>query len=123
MSYCRHCGNEILEDAVICLRCGCGVQRVNIAQVSMLNQNTVEEAGSQFGESAKICGIISLFIGWFVLGITAIILAAMSRGETDGKMCPDAKVGLICGIISTVLSLAIFGVGLYAIIVLGTSLL
>jgi uncharacterized membrane protein YvbJ len=125
MRFCRHCGNEILEDAVICLRCGCRTQSVNTLSRSdseLQHSNDLEEAECQFAESAKICGIISLFIGWFVLGITAIILAFMSKREMDGKMRSPAKVGFICGLISTSVSLVVFAVGIYAIVELGKNL-
>ena len=56
----------------------------------------------------KACGIVSFFIGWFALGITAIVLACMSKDETNGVMCSSAKVGYVCGIISTALTFVFF---------------
>ena len=29
MKYCTHCGNELLDDAVICPKCGCAVANAN----------------------------------------------------------------------------------------------
>ena len=28
MKYCVHCGNELLDDAVICPKCGCRVPNI-----------------------------------------------------------------------------------------------
>lgn len=112
MKYCTYCGREIADEAVICLRCGCKSQKENFfvsPQVTTPPQQMlIEETESQLATWAKICGIISFFIGWFALGITAIVLACMSKDETNGVMCSSAKVGYICGIISTGLSLIWF---------------
>ena len=76
----------------------------------------VAEAESDLATWSKICGIVSFFIGWFALGITAIVLACMSKGETNGVMSSSARVGYVCGIISTVLTSILF-VLLIAVIV------
>ena len=109
MKFCTHCGKEIADEAVICLNCGCKTQNGNTFISSPTTAPIiVEEAESQLATWAKICGIVSFFIGWFALGITAIVLAQVSKDDTNGVMCPAAKTGYVCGIISTVLSLLLF---------------
>ncbi len=60
--------------------------------------------------TAKICGILSIIIGLVgscccigyissPLSIVAIILGALSKNEVTNELYPDAKLGLICGII------------------------
>lgn len=111
MKFCTYCGKEIADEAVICLGCGCKTQK---AKSFVLPQETtpppmlIEETEPQLATWAKICGIASFFIGWFALGITAIVLAYMSKDETNGVMCSSAKVGYVCGIISTVLTFILF---------------
>ncbi len=92
-----------MDEAVICLNCGCSVNRPYTASKPIL----AEESESQLATWSMICGVVSFFIGWFVLGVTAIVLAVMSKAETDGEMSPSAKAGYICGIISTILSFVI----------------
>ena len=108
MKYCAYCGKEIADEAVICLNCGCGTKNANrfVAPQVAQAQNCVivEDTEPQLATWSKICGIISFFIGWFALGITAIVLACVSKDETNGIMCPSAKTGFVCGIVSTVLS-------------------
>ena len=101
-----HCGKQIADEAVICLACGCTTKSTghSVAPAQVL----VEDSEPELATWSKICGIISFFIGWFALGITAIILANLSKEETGGQMCPSAKVGYICGIISTVLTGVLF---------------
>ena len=31
MKFCRHCGKEIMDEAVICPNCGCGTEKAGIA--------------------------------------------------------------------------------------------
>lgn len=107
MRYCSHCGKAIADQAVICVNCGCrtGVVHMPPIQPSVVPRGEV--TGHEFGLAnwAQICGIVSFFIGWFALGITAIVLACMSKEENAGTMSQPAKVGYVCGIISTTLSL------------------
>lgn len=112
MKFCSHCGKEVADEAVICLNCGCKTQNTNVFASSQAttqqNQIYVEETEPQLATWSKICGIVSFFIGWFALGITAIVLANMSKDDTNGVMCPSAKTGLVCGIVSTALSFVLF---------------
>lgn len=59
---------------------------------------------------AKVCGILSIVLGLIgscccmgylasPLSIIAIILGALSRNEMTNELYPDAKKGLVCGII------------------------
>ena len=107
MKFCSHCGKEVADEAVICLNCGCKIQ--NSGNINTNNTVVIEEETEpQLATWSKICGIISFFIGWFALGITAIVLASMSKEETGGVMCSSAKVGYVCGIVSTILSFVLF---------------
>lgn len=108
MRFCTHCGKEIADEAVICLNCGCKTQNGNIySPVQTAAPIIVEETESDLARWSKISGIASFFIGGFILGITAIVLACMSKEDTNGVMCSSAKTGFVCGIISTVLSLVL----------------
>ena len=113
MKFCTYCGKEIADEAVICLNCGCKTQKVyslaDTQAVAKTQQNLKEDTEPQLATWSKICGIASFFIGWFALGITAIVLANMSKGETNGVMCSSAKVGYTCGIITTTLSFLLIG--------------
>lgn len=116
LKFCVYCGKEIADEAVICLNCGCKAQASMNIPCSQSKQILVEESESQLAVASKICGIVSFFIGWFVLGITAIVLACASKDDTSGIMCQSAKVGLICGIISTVLSLLLLVIFVVAMV-------
>lgn len=87
--YCKNCGSEIHEKAVVCVHCGCAVE-----------ENTKPiNAVSKKANLSQIFGILSLVL-LAPLGIPAIVLAVLSKNETDGIMCGKAKAGFICGIIA-----------------------
>ena len=109
--FCSHCGKEIADQAVICVNCGCRTGAVftppqPVSQSVQHVQPVNEEP--ELANWSKICGIVSFFVGWFALGITAIVLACMSKDERTGQMSQSAKVGYVCGIISTALSGILF---------------
>lgn len=62
MKYCRHCGKEIMDEAVICISCGCMVEDCNPYQ---LKKATTDPAVLLDNLSNRVCinGIICLIIG------------------------------------------------------------
>ncbi len=78
----------------------------------------MEEKEPSLAVWAKVCGILSFFIGWLFLGITAIVLANLSKDETNGVMCPAARTGHTCGIISSILSGVLFIIYIAVIVTL-----
>lgn len=60
MKYCSKCGNELLDDAVICPKCGCAVE-------GMRNPEAVDNR-SGLQTAAKIFMIIGcIAIGWCLI--------------------------------------------------------
>lgn len=104
MRFCTHCGKQIADEAVICLNCGCETKCHPHTAVIEIHEDSVPPCATW----ARICGIVSFFVGWFALGITAIVLASVSKDDTNGMMCPAAKTGFVCGLISTILYSALF---------------
>lgn len=102
MRYCKYCGKEIADEAVICLNCGCEVKPIKMPYANnTVNSDVPQENDNSMALWSMVCGIASFFIGWFALGITAIVLSNLSKKDT-GERCPMATAGFICGIISTV---------------------
>lgn len=60
MKYCKHCGAEILDAAVICTKCGCNVEEQPV-------QNKGD--GTALGIIALVGGIIVPLVGWICGGI------------------------------------------------------
>jgi len=73
-----------------------------------------EQKNMKNAKVAKVCGIVSIVVGIIgscccmgyltsPLSMIAIILGALSRNEMTRELYPDAKAGLICGIVGMVL--------------------
>ncbi|MDO4757371.1 MAG: zinc ribbon domain-containing protein, partial [Parabacteroides sp.] len=64
--FCTHCGNEVNENAVVCVKCGCAIPNTNTYSNSFVKTNSVVDVISQ---RIKTNGII-----WIVIGVIQIIL-------------------------------------------------
>ena len=67
------------------------------------------------GIFAIFCAIFGIFIGSFICGGVAIILAIVSKGYQN-KMEKNAIIGLACGCIAIVIQISTFVFGVYNII-------
>ena len=61
------------------------------------------------------CAIFGIFIGSFICGGVAVILAILSKGYQN-KMEKNAMIGLACGCIAIVIQISSFVFGVYNII-------
>lgn len=67
------------------------------------------------GIFAIFCAIFGIFIGSFICGGVAIILAILSKGYQN-KMEKNSIIGLACGCIAIVIQISTFVFGVYNII-------
>lgn len=67
------------------------------------------------GIFAIFCAIFGIFIGSFICGGVAIILAILSKGY-ESRMGKNAIIGLACGCIAIVIQISTFVFGVYNII-------
>lgn len=101
MKFCSKCGKEIVDDAVICVNCGC--------QVEGANNVAANKGNDGLAIAAKIFLIIGCIAqGWAIiplawcLPITISACGKMKRGEPVGtglKVCALLFVNLIGGIL------------------------
>ena len=99
MKYCTHCGAEMLDDAVVCVKCGCSADAPAKATD---NDNTMKLLVKIF----MIIGCVS--IGWALIPLAWCIpmtvstfkkLDADEKLSTGFKVCSLIFVNLIAGII------------------------
>ncbi len=67
MKYCTHCGKELLDDAVVCVGCGCAVDEIN-----------TQPAGNQVIDGTVLLNTLSQRLNingiiWLVIGILQIL--------------------------------------------------
>lgn len=101
MKYCVHCGAEIFDEAVVCVKCGCKVEMEKPAVV----QNHEDDTMSTVIKVFLILGCISQ--GWLLIPlawcipITVSIFNAMRNKHTIStgmKICALIFVNLVAGI-------------------------
>lgn len=88
MKFCSKCGKEIMDDAVICMNCGCAVENQPLAQ------NAVDEV------SVGLC-VLAFFVPLF-----GIIYWPVKHKETPKK----AKACGVTAIVSWAISIVIYAI-------------
>ena len=97
-SFCPNCGNAVLEEAVICVKCG----------VSLKNNAAKAKAGSVEGIQTRsivkaivlslvTCGIYGIY--WFVKLTNELNAMTNNQNDTSGGMCLLLSI-VTCGIYS-----------------------
>ena len=107
--YCRTCGKEVLDEAVVCIHCGC-----------MLNTNTnTNTEQNKKTNVATVLGILGIVFAWLfalighILSITGIIIGIKEyrkTGKTTGLVL--SIVGEIFSLFSSFLGI-IFALGIF----------
>lgn len=89
--FCKKCGKEILDDAVICVHCGCSTQDA---------QTIVANAGDAPSTGMAILG--------FFIPLVGLIIWAINK-DTKPLMAKSAGKGALIGFIVSVVFSIIYG--------------
>lgn len=92
MKYCAHCGAEMVDEAVICTKCGCAVDRVKSPYMKV--------ADSDKYNTLAIVGFVLSFIS-SIIGLILSIIAYRQIKETGEKGNGLALAGIIISSIIT----------------------
>ena len=94
MKFCAKCGNEMMDDAVVCVKCGCAVEEPQ----QPVACDTVTSKFNGLGLAALICGICAfLFNPLYLVSIVAIVLGIVGLATARNKSKTMAIVGLCLG--------------------------
>jgi len=100
MKYCSHCGNEMMDEAVVCVKCGCSASLNN--NITGNQSNLVQ----QLSDRVKINGIIWLVIGilqvllgltvnWVLLIVGALNIVSSVQDLNYSKSVIDSPIGIV----------------------------
>ena len=103
MKYCKHCGAELCDEAVICTSCGCAVEAIAV-------QNTQSDTSATLKMIAKIFMIIGCVAtaSFFLIPLCWTIPMTMHYWKavdnkqpvgTGFKVCSLLFVSLVAGIL------------------------
>lgn len=102
MKYCSHCGAEIHDDAVVCVKCGCAVANINSRNLKTVDPDDAPSSGfAVLGFFFPMIG----FILWLVWNDTS-----PKKAKSCGK---GALIGFISGIVLAIILYAALFFGLF----------
>ena len=105
MKYCTHCGKELLDEAVICIGCGCAVgeqnnQTVNNKSVDGATLlNTLSQRLNTNGIIWLVIGILQIlggiFINWFFLLVGVLNIISSVQDMQYSKTLLENPTGIV----------------------------
>lgn len=103
MKYCTHCGKEIMDEAVICVGCGCAVegqaQTTYGAQDCTRLINTLAQRMNINGIIWLVIGILQIIgglaINWFLLIVGVLNIISSVQDMNYSKTLPENPTGIV----------------------------
>jgi len=98
MKYCSHCGAEIDDDAVVCVKCGCKVASSNDSSSS----DTLDTVIKVFMIICTVCwGFTIIALAWCIPMTISVFNSMKNKTPISVamKVCTLLFVGLIPGIL------------------------
>lgn len=92
--YCKNCGNEIHDDAVVCIHCGVPTQNYN---------NQPQQQNYQQSNTMAIVG----FILSFFIALAGLICSIIGLQRADNELNGNGRGFAIAGIVISSISLAV----------------
>lgn len=106
MKYCAHCGAELLDEAVICPKCGCSTD-ANSEMVREMNKNVFAIAGF-------VLSLVAMFINMYavpaVIGLVLSIIGLIQINKGGYKNKGLAIAGIVLGAIALVYDIVYYTV-------------
>lgn len=106
MPYCSRCGNEVDENAVVCVKCGCAISRpqvhTNLHSAPATSQDIVSTISRRIHTNGIIwcvIGAVQILLGlsasWILLIVGALNLISAIQDINFGKSFPGNPVGIV----------------------------
>ena len=103
MKYCSHCGNQLVDEAIICPKCGCPTDMFNNPNRSY-NQNTPNAPAAEQLSALSIVGFIFAFLVPIAGLICSIIAHKIAVTENNLRTKSFSKSGIIVSAVFIALS-------------------
>ena len=105
MKYCTHCGKELLDEAVICVGCGCAVKGQNTQTTNNISfnrstlLNTLSQRLNTNGIIWLVIGILQIlggiFINWLLLIVGVLNIFSSVQDMQYSKRMLENPNGII----------------------------
>lgn len=94
--YCTYCGNEVNENAVVCVKCGCAIPQVNNKpSVVDVVSKRIKTNGIIWIVVAAIQILLGLVGAWFLLLVGVLNLVSSIQDLKYSKAFPKNPTGII----------------------------
>lgn len=105
--FCTHCGNEVNENAVVCIKCGCAIPRAQPFTSSQATPfpapqdivNTISQRIHTNGIIWIVIGAIQILLGiagnWIILIVGVLNLISSIQDINYSKSFPANPVGIV----------------------------
>lgn len=105
MKYCTHCGKELLDEAVVCVGCGCEVDGHNFQTTKVQSVdgatllNTLSQRLNINGIIWLVIGILQIlggiFIEWFLLIVGVLNIVSSIKDMQYSKTLLENPTGIV----------------------------
>ena len=102
MKYCTHCGKELLDEAVVCVACGCAVDGQNIknqTESATTLLNTLSQRLNTNGIIWLVIGVLQIlggiFIEWFLLIVGVLNVISSIQDMQYSKTLLEKPSGIV----------------------------
>ena len=104
MKFCTHCGKELMDEAVICVGCGCAVSNGNAQAARMsVDRNELLNTLSQRVNTNSIIWLVigilqiigGLFFSWFLLIVGALNIISSVQDMQYSKALLNDPRGIV----------------------------
>ena len=104
--YCTHCGNEVSENAIVCVKCGCAIPRAStqssqagspFASASIVDTITqrIKTNGIIWIVIAGIQILMGISLNWILLIVGVLNLISSIQDLNYSKEFPNNPVGIV----------------------------
>ena len=106
MKYCPKCGKQVMDEAVICMGCGCKIDSNYTTQ----QRNVAAQDNEKKFQVSIIFGIVGIVFAWLfalighissIVGIILGIRDSRNTGKATGLVL--SIIGEVCAIISSII--------------------
>ena len=101
MKFCSKCGNEVMDEAIVCPKCGCGIEKPVEAGARTSGLTATARAFMVVGTVVMSLCFYLIPLAW-CLPMTLVYFKKTKRGEkvsTGFKVCSLLFVNTIAGIL------------------------
>ena len=105
MKYCTRCGKELFDEAILCVGCGCAVDRQSVQMANNMQVdgaqllNTLAQRLNTNGIIWLVIGILQilggLFLNWFLLIVGVLNIVSSIQDMNYSKTLQDNPAGIV----------------------------